>query len=104
MKRKRRGGPIRDPFETLDGTVTATLDLHGFTASQARDAAVAFLQHESRHRPGSLVHLVTGKGRGSAGGPVLLPRIRSLLRTGEVACIASWGADLDGGGFLIRLR
>jgi DNA-nicking Smr family endonuclease len=104
MKRKRRQPASRDPFEALAGPVSAQLDLHGYTGSEAREAAVAFLLDEARRRPGSLVHIVTGKGRGSAGRPVLLPRIRTLLRTGELACIAMWGPDLDGGGFLVRLR
>jgi Smr domain len=105
MPRNRRSvEPGRNPFDALDGPVSAMLDLHGFTGSQAREAAAAFLQNEAQRRPGSLVHIVTGKGRGSTGPPVLLPRIRTLLRTGQLSCIAAWGLDLDGGGFLVRLR
>jgi hypothetical protein len=33
---------------------------------------------------------------------VLKPAIRTLLREG-VDGVAAWGADLDGGGFLVRL-
>jgi DNA-nicking Smr family endonuclease len=49
------------------------------------------------------VHIVTGKGRGSAGMPVLKTRVRTLLRDAELH-IADFAEDLDGGGYLVRLH
>ena len=101
-----RGSPPsaapRNPFDPLDGPVDDTLDLHGFGAAEARTAAAAFLERTRRRTPGGLVHLITGKGRGSPGHPVLKTMIRTMLRSGELPA-AAWGEDLDGGGFLVRL-
>lgn len=54
-------------------------------------------------QPGALVHVITGKGRGSPGRPVLKSKVKALLRTGALP-VAAWGGDLDGGGYLIRLK
>jgi DNA-nicking Smr family endonuclease len=93
---------MRNPFEPLDGPVDATLDLHGFAAAEARDALLAYVARERKRTPAGLLHIITGKGKGSRGRPVLKPAIRTLLREG-VDGVAAWGADLDGGGFLVRL-
>jgi DNA-nicking Smr family endonuclease len=94
------GGP--DPFEPLNGLVADTLDLHGMTGSEAVAATTAFVQRVRRRSPGALVHIITGRGRGSPRGPVLKPKVRTLLRSGELPVVA-WGEDLDSGGFLVRL-
>jgi DNA-nicking Smr family endonuclease len=93
----------RNPFEPLDGPVADTLDLHGMTAAEAVAAASAFVQRVQRRAPGSLVHLITGRGRGSPGRPVLKPKVKTLLKSGELP-IDAWGEDLDGGGYLVRLH
>lgn len=91
-----------NPFEPLDGPVTDSLDLHGMTGAEAVDAASAFIRRVRRRAPGALVHIITGRGRGSRTHPVLKPRIRTLLRSGTLP-VQDWGEDLDGGGFLVRL-
>ena len=91
---------ILDP---LDGPVDDVLDLHGMTAAEALPAVSAFVRRVHRSRPGGLVRVVTGKGRGSPGQPVLKTRVRTLLREGALP-VAEWGGDLDGGGYLIRLK
>lgn len=93
----------RNPFEPLDGAVDDTLDLHGMAAAEAVEAATAFVRRVHRGRAGALVHVITGRGRGSRGRPVLKPRVRTLLKSGELP-VAAWGEDLDGGGFLVRLQ
>lgn len=103
MKRNRKAPP-RNPFEPLDGPIDATLDLHGDRADEARARVARFLAEAHRRQPGALVHVITGKGRRSTQGPVLKGAIRSLLRSGTVKDVAAWGPDLDGGGYLIRLR
>jgi DNA-nicking Smr family endonuclease len=90
-------------LEPLDGPVADSLDLHGMTWSQAEPAFAAFLARSRKKMPGALVHVITGRGRGSPGHPVLKTRVRTLLRNG-IDSVASWGPDLDDGGFLIRLR
>ena len=61
-------------LEPLDGPVADTLDLHGMTWSEAEPAVVAFLNRVRKRQPGALVHVITGKGRGSPGHPVLKTR------------------------------
>ena len=96
--------PPPNPFDRLDGPVALVLDLHGAGAADARTSVERFLRNAARHRPGALVHIVTGKGRGSAAGPVLRPIVRQLL-AGELASLAAdWGPDDARGGFLVRLR
>lgn len=92
-----------DPFDPLDGRVDDTLDLHGFTTAEARARLDAYFRGARQKRPGQLVHVITGKGRNSAGGPVLKPAIRSLLRSGALPNIARWGLDDDDGGYLVRV-
>jgi DNA-nicking Smr family endonuclease len=94
---------LRNPFEPLDGPVDDSLDLHGMSRAEGAAAAAAFVRRVQRRAPGALVHIITGRGRGSPGRPVLKPGIRTLLKAGELP-IAAWGEDLDGGGFLVRLR
>jgi DNA-nicking Smr family endonuclease len=92
----------RNPFEPLDGAVAAVLDLHGFRATEARARVDAFLRDEQKRHPGGLLHIITGKGRGSERGPVLKKTVATLLR--DTSGIDAWGTDLDGGGYLVRLK
>jgi DNA-nicking Smr family endonuclease len=105
MARRRQRSEIPvNPFDRLDGPVAQTLDLHGAGVADARETVRRFIESVARHSPGSLVHVITGKGRGSAAGPVLKPLVRQLL-AGELARLTvEWAADPDGGGFLVRLR
>jgi DNA-nicking Smr family endonuclease len=90
-------------LEPLDGPVHDSLDLHGMTGTEAVTAVTAFVQRLYRRQPGALVHVITGKGRGSPGRPVLKTRVRTLLRSDSLPA-AAWAEDLDGGGYLIRLK
>jgi DNA-nicking Smr family endonuclease len=90
-------------LESLDGPVADTLDLHGMIWSEAEPAVVAFLNRNRKRQPGALVHIITGKGRGSPEYPVLKTRVSTLLKAGGLL-VEAWGTDLDGGGFLIRLQ
>jgi len=102
-----RGGPRAPRFDAhdrlLDARVAATLDLHGMTAAEAKERAAAFLGSSARARPGSVVHIITGRGRNSPTGSVLKPAVRTVLRSAGPA-VAEWDEDVDGGGFLVRLR
>jgi DNA-nicking Smr family endonuclease len=90
-------------LEPLDGPVDATLDLHGHRGFEVEPAVTAFVQRVYRRQPGALLHVITGKGRGSSGRPVLKSKVKTLLRSGTLP-IAEWALDLDGGGYLIRLK
>lgn len=85
----------------LHSTPADTLDLHGFRAAEVEPAVAAFLR---RQRPGAVVHIITGRGRGSAGKPVLGPRVRALLVGGLSRHVEAWVKDVDGGGYLVRRR
>jgi DNA-nicking Smr family endonuclease len=77
------------------------LDLHGFAAAEAKTAVTAFIR---RNRSGSIVHIVTGKGKGSAGKPVLRSLVSGMLK-GELASLVSdWALDSGDGGFKVRIR
>ena len=90
-------------LEPLDGPVHDTLDLHGMSGIDGVAAVMSFIQRVQRRQPGALVHVITGKGRGSPGRPVLKTKVKTLLRGGGLP-VTVWGEDLDGGGFLIRLK
>ena len=88
----------------LDSPVATTLDLHGLDAARAREAVERLLRGKGGARPGDVVHIVTGRGRGSAGRPVLKPLIDRLL-AGELApLVREYSKDLNEGGYLVRLR
>ena len=104
---KRRGArrhPTLDTSDSLLGApAAATLDLHGDSATEARARVLGFLNTTARRSSGSVVHIITGKGRNSPGGPVLKPAVRQVLKSlGPV--VADFAEDVDGGGFLVRLR
>lgn len=106
MSGRRRGapGPRFDAHDRLlDARVAATLDLHGVTAMEAKARAESFVRTAARARPGSVVHIITGKGRNSPTGAVLKPAVRAVLRAAG-PILAEWDEDVDGGGFLVRLR
>jgi len=106
MSAARRGGPgprFDSHDRLLDATVASTLDLHGMTALEAKARADSFLQTSARMRPGTVVHIITGRGKNSPGGSVLKPAVRVVLRSAGPA-VAEWDEDVDGGGFLVRLR
>ena len=104
-RRGRRGHPAfdsRDPL--LDGRADAELDLHGFGAVEARSAVRAFLESWQRRKAGAVVHIVTGRGRGSAGVPVLRGLVKTLLQGELRAMVADWGLDDGEGGYRVKLR
>jgi DNA-nicking Smr family endonuclease len=104
--RGRKGFPsfgAHDPL--LDARVCATLDLHGDIAAEAERRVRDFLLTHARISRGEVVHVITGKGRGSRGSPVLPGVVRRVLASDAVARhVSGWDRDLDEAGFLIRMR
>jgi DNA-nicking Smr family endonuclease len=87
-----------DPL--LDARPAATLDLHGHTQVSARAAVEHFL----RGRSGKVVLIITGKGKGSAGGAVLRTMVRGMLKGTLAPQVRDWALDAGDGGFRVLLR
>jgi DNA-nicking Smr family endonuclease len=87
-----------------DRSPDATFDLHGQTVLEAVTNAERFLRAQARARPGSVVRLITGRGRAGGGAPVRT-RIRSLLRalkdSGSV--VRDFLLEDTAGSYLVRL-
>jgi hypothetical protein len=108
-KKARRGpggnGPAFGGHDALlDATPVATLDLHGDTALDAERRVRDFVRSHARVSRGRVVHVITGKGRGSVGRPVLPAVVRRVLAGDVSSFVADWDKDLDEAGFLIRLK
>lgn len=106
MARKRRRNPRYEPFDPLlDAEPAAVLDLHGFTAAEAERAVRNFITTWQRRASGQVVHIITGRGRGSPGRPVLRGAVKRFLAADDVAhFVTDVQLDLDDGGYLVRLR
>jgi len=90
--------------DLLDARPVASLDLHGFTAAETPQAVRSFLESWRRRKPGAIVHIITGKGKGSAGGPVLRGVVKTLLQGELRSLVATWGLDDAEGGYMVELR
>jgi len=84
--------------------VTGELDLHGFSADGAERRLEDFLTTHAVRSPGEVVRVITGRGAGSSGAPVVQQRVRELV-TGRLAHrVADWAVDIGGGAYLLRMR
>ena len=92
----------RDPLQ--DARADAELDLHGFSANEAGPAVRAFLESWQRRKAGAMVHIITGKGKGSPAGPVLRGLVAGMLKGALASLVADWAPDDAGGGFRVRVR
>ncbi len=102
MMRSKRGPNSYAQAPTI--RLVATLDLHGFRASEVSLALETFLTSWRRRAKGCVVHIITGKGKGSPGRPVLKPRVRRLLTDDYNDRIDWFEQDDSGGGFLVKLK
>jgi DNA-nicking Smr family endonuclease len=104
-KRGKSRHPAFDASDPLlDGPVAATLDLHGMTGAAASAAVRSFLEMWRRRQPGAVVHIITGKGRGSAGAPVLRGLVKTLLQGELRQFVAEWSRDEAEGGYKVSVR
>jgi DNA-nicking Smr family endonuclease len=87
-----------------DRPADAAFDLHGQLVGEAVANAERFLQAQARARPGGLVRLITGRGRGGGGAPIRT-RVRTLLRglKERRELVADYQLEESEGSFLIRL-
>jgi DNA-nicking Smr family endonuclease len=88
-----------------DRAPDAVFDLHGQSVLEAGTNAERFLRAQARARPGGVVRIVTGRGRGGAGAPIRA-RVRTLLRAQREpgGLVADYFLEDTEGSFLIRLR
>lgn len=88
----------------LSETPVATLDLHGCTSEQARMRVRNFLATQARVSQRRVVHVITGKGRGSEEKAVLLDLVRGCLDHELAELVSEVAGALGGGGWVVRLR
>ena len=107
-KKRKRGGGRHPEFgffgDLLDAPPVATLDLHGDTAMEAERRVKDFILTQSRIAGGQVVHVITGRGRGSRGRPVLPGVVRKVLEGDVSRFVQEFDRDLDEAGFMVRLR
>jgi DNA-nicking Smr family endonuclease len=90
--------------DLLDGRVDGELDLHGYGAIETPSAVRAFLDSWRRRKPGAIVHIITGKGKGSANGPVLRGLVKTLLQGELRSMVARSSLDDSEGGYKVQVR
>lgn len=90
---------------TLHSAIVADeLDLHGLTADQAERRLEMFLDRIAASSPGEVVRVITGRGAGSAGKPVLQEAVREALNGWLEHRVAEWAVDMGGGAYLVRVK
>ena len=82
-----------------------TFDLHGQSVLEAEQNAARFLASQRKARPGAVVRLITGRGRGSGGPSPIRTRVRTLLRQEKEAgrLVRDFVLEESEGSFLVRL-
>jgi DNA-nicking Smr family endonuclease len=87
-----------------DRSPDAIFDLHGQSVLEAVSNAERFLRAQGKARPGGVVRLITGRGRGGGGAPIR-SRVRALLRalkeSGRI--VRDYQLEDTGGSYLVRL-
>jgi len=87
-----------------DRSPAATFDLHGQTVLEAVSNVESFLRNQARVRPGAVVRIVTGRGKGGGSAPIR-SRTRTLLRRlkDQGALVRDYVLEESEGSFLVRL-
>ena len=62
------------------------------------------LRAQGGAKRGEVAHIITGRGHGSAGRPVLRPLVGRLLARDFATLVAEYSKDVNEGGYLVRLR
>ena len=108
MSKRRKRQPKETPTpppaqagiaQLLCELAVATLDLHGYSADQARLRVRDFLTSHSRISAGSVVHIITGKSTA-----VLLELVRGMLDKEAAGHVDEYAGMLGGGGWVVRVR
>jgi DNA-nicking Smr family endonuclease len=87
-----------------DRSPDATFDLHGQSLLEAVSNVDRFLRAQSQARPGGVVRLITGRGRGGGGAPIR-SRVRALLRALKESdrIVRDYQLEDTEGSYLVRL-
>lgn len=105
----KKGRKPRDEGPSVPRTlhtepIVDELDLHGHTADEAERRLEMFLQRVAATDPGGVVRVITGRGAGSVGPPVLQAVVRDALNGWLSERIDEWAVDVGGGAYLVRVR
>lgn len=84
--------------------VVEELDLHGLTGDQAEQRLEMFLDRVAVTARGEVVRVITGRGAGSHGPPVLQGLVRDALNGWLRHRVAEWAVDVGGGAYLVRVK
>lgn len=84
--------------------VVDELDLHGLTGDQAETRLEMFLDRVAVSAPDQVVRVITGRGAGSPGPPVLQAVVRDAITGWLGHRVAEWAVDVGGGAYLVRVR
>ena len=105
MGRRRFTKPTPSgPIATLHGAAPDyKLDLHGETARSAEKKVTFFVERWCRRQPGAVLLIITGRGIGSPGDPVLRGHVRRLLDGPLAGSVDEWTMDMSGGAILVRV-
>ena len=105
MPRRHSKHPRFDSGDDLSSAPLAgRVDLHGLSVDQAELVVRNFIDTWRRREPGAVILIITGKGKGSADGPVLRPAVHSLLKTRLSGFVSEWALDDSEGAFRVRVR
>lgn len=105
MPKRRRAHPRFDSSDDLSSAPLAgRIDLHRLSVDQAEVVVRNFIETWRRREPGAVVLIITGKGRGSADGPILRPAMQTLLKTRLSGFVSEWALDDSEGAFRVRVR
>lgn len=87
-----------------DRAPAMTFDLHGQSVLEAVRNAGQFLESQRKARPGAVVRLVTGRGRGGGAAPIRT-RVRTLLKNEREGgrLVRDFVLEESEGSFLVRL-
>jgi DNA-nicking Smr family endonuclease len=91
-------------LDWTDREPAVTFDLHGQSVLEAVRSAELFLASQRKARPGAVVRLITGRGRGGGPAPIR-GRIGSLLRRlrESGAVVRDFEREHGEGSYLVRL-
>lgn len=97
-------GGSSSPRTLHSAIVAEELDLHGYTTDQAEHRLEMFFDRVARTSPGEVVRVVTGRGAGSPGKPVLQGVVRDALNGWLAHRVAEWAVDVGSGAYLVRVK
>jgi|SRR5579859_2909008 len=90
-------------YDLLDGRMDAEL-ICTVTARLRPGCGPRIYRLVAATRTGAIVHVITGKGKGSANGPLLRGLVRTLLQGELRSMVGRWSLDDSEGGYKVQLR